>query len=101
MSLPTVILMPFVVTNAKQNLFAGWKKNLFEKLTISALSIVLIYTFVWGLKFGGKVGAVNAIFQSVSALAVIVGIFILKERRLVVQKIIGGLLIVVGVALLI
>ena len=101
MSFPSVILIPLVISSPKQKLLIPWRKHIFEKLAISALSIALIYTFIWALKLGGKVGAVNAIFQSISALSVVVGIILLKEKQFILQKISGAVLVIIGAWLLI
>jgi len=101
MSFPSVIIIPLIITSAKQKLLIPLRKYTFEKLAISGLSIVLIYTFIWALKLGGKVGAVNAIFQSISALSVVVGIILLKEKELIFPKLAGAILVIVGAMLLI
>jgi len=100
MSFPTALLLPFL-KNKREEIFKDWRKDFGQKILITGLSILLLYTFIWALELGGTVSKVNAIFQSTAALSVFSGMIFLKEREDLWHRVAGAGLIVAGALLLI
>jgi len=99
MSLIPALILPFVVNGNGKNIFHNWRSKLRSRLGIALFSLISLYSFIFALKFG-EVSKVNALFQSMSMLTVIIGIVVLKERKLLAKKLIGTALAVIGVLLL-
>ncbi|OGM03404.1 hypothetical protein A2715_02860 [Candidatus Woesebacteria bacterium RIFCSPHIGHO2_01_FULL_39_32] len=100
MSLPTVVLLPFM-TKKPKDLVVNLTKNLYLKAIVTLFSILLVYLLVWAFEYGGPVAKVNAIFQSMAIFSVPLGIIFLKESDSLREKILGSILAILGIALLV
>lgn len=98
-SLPSVILFPIFMKNAKERLIENSKKNFIPKLIGVLASMGAGYFLVVALKMG-DVSKVNAIYQGMMVTSVLAGIIILKEREDILKKTIGTFLTIIGVILL-
>lgn len=100
MSAPAVLLIPFIVKDAKARIFLKWNKEFPQKILIAAFSVLLLYALVWAFRFG-PVGKVNAIFQGVSIFSVLAGITFLGEKENFSKKLLGSALAFCGILLLV
>ena len=99
-SLPSVILFPILMKNAKKRIFTESKKNLPIKLIRIFGNVASSYLLVWALQ-GGDVSRVNAIYQGMLIFSVLAGIIVLKERKDILRKLLGTAVTIIGVVLLI
>lgn len=100
MSLPSVFLFPLLVKNWKKRVILFYKDNRFGSFAIAFASVVTMYLQIIALSLG-PAGKVSGIFQGMSIVAVLAGIFILGEKEKVWQKVIGSTIVIVGAYLLI
>lgn len=97
--LPSVILFPPLMKNAKSRIIKEAKKNFLFKIAGIFANVVSTYLFIWALHVG-EVSKVNAVYQSMMILSVLAGIFILNERKDIFKKLLGSVVTVIGVILL-
>ncbi len=97
--LPSVILFPIFMKNAKKRIIKGARKNLMLKLIGIVCNILSSYFIIWALHTG-EVSKVNAIYQSMMIFSVLAGIIILKEKQDILKKLIGSIITIAGVILL-
>ena len=100
MSFPSIFLFPLFIKNWKQRTKSFYSKSKISILIISSTSLIATYLQVSALS-AGAVSQVMGIYQGMSFVAVIAGIFLLGEKDNVWQKIIGSIVVIVGAYLLI
>ncbi len=96
--LPSVIILPMISRGLIKKARKFFKAKSSWVFLASFLGTVGFYTFQQSLHFG-DVSRIMPIYQSLSILTVFGGIFLLKERKRIWQKILGGILAVIGVIL--
>lgn len=97
--LPSVILFPLFMKNAKNRILSEAKKNFPIKLAGILGNIVSSYLFIWALH-SGDVSRVNAVYQGMLIISVLAGIIILKEKKEIFRKLLGTAMTIIGVILL-
>jgi uncharacterized membrane protein len=100
MSLPAVLLLPLLMKNSLKRLAQAKVNTLKRSFIASLLNLCSMYFILWSLRLG-TAGKGIAIFQATTIISVLVGIFILKERKNVVKKIIGSTITITGAWLLV
>jgi len=95
-SVPSMILFPIFMRNAKQRLILHSKQNFLPKLIAVLASMGAGYFLILALQ-SGDVSKVNAIYQGMMVTGVIAGIILLKERKDILRKIVGTVLALAGI----
>jgi len=96
--LPSVIILPMISRGIIKKASKFLKENGSWVFLTSFLGTISFYTFQQSLHFG-DVSRIMPIYQSFSVLVIFGGIFLLKERGRIWQKILGGVLAAIGVVL--
>lgn len=99
-SLPSVILFPFFMKDAKKRLV---DKNLDKKIPkiVGVAANVVSSFFLLAALSMGEAGRVNAVYQGMLIIGVLGGIILLKERQDILRKLIGTAVTIIGILLLI
>lgn len=95
-SLPSVLLFPLLMKNAKIRLLGKFEKNFLIKAVATLASAVATTLLIAALKIG-DVSKVNAIYQAMMVTGVVAGIILLKERENILKKLIGTALAVTAI----
>lgn len=98
MSLPSVILIPIFMKSTKTRILSTFKNEISLKLLACVANILALYLQFMALK-AGPVGQVNAIYQSMMIVSVVLGITVLKEREDMKKKILGSIVALIGAIL--
>lgn len=98
-SLPSVILFPLLMKDAKTRLLENTRKNVMPKMIAALASVGAGYFLILALKTG-DVSKVNAIYQGMMVTGVLAGILFLKERHDILRKLLGTALAIVGIIFL-
>lgn len=99
-SLPSVLLLPLLMHNARRRLLQARHSVVSGNLPASLANIVSMYTMVWALS-EGNASQVSGVFQGVNMISVVVGIFFLGEQNDKLVKLGGALLTTLGIILLV
>lgn len=99
-SFPAAILIPVIMKSARTRIRFTTKLVLKSTLLASTFNIIAMYTIVAAYRLASA-GQVNSVFQGVTSLSVIVGIFILNERDHKWLKLVGAALTTIGIILLV
>ena len=98
-SLPSIILIPIIMNNARKRI----KVNLKSKFGLKALTIILnlfaMYFFIEAIR-AGEASKVNALMQSMMIFSVLSGIIFLNEKTNIFKKLAGAAITLIGVLLL-
>ncbi len=100
MALPSLFLFPLFMKQSKQRILdLGRIKG--KKIFLAALfnAVTMIFLLL-GLR-QGLVGKVTSLYQSLSIIQVFLGIILLKENKNIKRKVIGSVIVLLGVFLLI
>lgn len=100
MSLPSVILLPLLIKNAKKRLISIKKKSFMQNLTGTLFNVISMYCLIAALRFEST-SKVNTIFQSMMVVSLFFGIVFFHERRQMWQKIVGTVVTICGLFFLI
>jgi len=100
MGLPSVIGFPLLMKNGMIRIKNLGKSTWKKILLATSFNAVTMLFLVKALKYG-DVSRVIGLFQSIAVLGVVLGIFLLNEKEDVKRKIIGGMIVLLGVLLLI
>lgn len=100
MSLPSVFLFPLFVKNWKQRAKDLYHKSRLTILMIATASVVTMYLQINALLIG-TVTQVMGVFQAMSFVAVLAGIFVMGEKDNLRHKIMGSIIVIIGAYLLI
>lgn len=98
-SLPSVILFPLFMKNARKRLIDQNLKQKLPKILASVSNVIALFFLMAALRLG-DVSRVNAIFQGMLILSVAAGIILLKERQDIKRKLIGTAVTIFGILLL-
>lgn len=98
-SFPSVFMIPFLMKGAKIRLSNSLKTNKLVKAIAIFANVFAMFFYVNGLKFG-EVSKVSAIYQSMAVLSVVTGVIFLKERKDVVKKMLGAVVVVFGILIM-
>lgn len=98
-SLPSVILMPIIMKNARKRIKLNLKMNTNLKLWTIILNLFAMYFFLEAIR-AGEASKVNALMQSMMIFSVLSGIIFLKERTNITKKLIGAAITLIGVLFL-
>jgi len=93
-----LIVMPFVMKKGLQRILESGKNKFMHNITAGAFNIVSSYLLVEALH-RSDASKVVGIYQAMTVLSVLYGIFILKETDKMYLKILGVIIVVVGVIL--
>lgn len=99
LSLPSVIVMPLVMKQAKKRLPTLVTKNFPKKLLLNFFNLLAFYGFILAIKHG-QVSIVTAIYQGMFVIAVILGIVFLGEKKDIGKKLVGSIVAIVGILIL-
>lgn len=99
-SFPSVILIPVIMKSARIRIRLSTRPIFKSTLFASIFNIITMYTLVLAYK-SATVGQVNSVFQGVTTLAVVVGIFFFNERDHKWLKLVGAVLTTIGILLLV
>ncbi len=97
--LPATFLYPFFIPQAYRRIKKFTKKNFLLKSFAIVINVLSIYLFLFALRMG-EVSKVNAIYQGMMVFSILAGIFILKEKKDILKKILGTVITIIGVLLL-
>lgn len=98
-SLPSVILFPLLMKNAKRRLITNNLNNVLPKLSGVISNVIASFLLIAALNIG-DVSRVNALYQGMMIMGVLAGIIFLKERQDVIKKLVGTAVTIIGVILL-
>lgn len=100
MGLPTIFLFPLIMKNAYKRIrkySLSSLKMLFLGAILSSLSSFFLFTALTI----GNVSMVVGIFQAMSILGIAVGVLFLGEKEHLTEKILGGVVVLVGMLFLV
>lgn len=100
MSLPSVILLPLFIKNARKRLFSLKKKSFLQNLMGTFFNVISMYCLIAALRFEST-SKVNTIFQSMMVVSLFFGIVFFRERKQMWQKIVGTAVTLCGLFFLI
>jgi len=100
MGMPTIFGFPFLMKNGMVRIKNLGKIRWKKILLATVFNAVTMLFLVKALKFG-EVSKVIGFFQSISVLGVITGILFLGENQNIKRKMVGGILVVLGIILLV
>lgn len=100
MSLPSVLLLPLLIKNAKKRLVSIKKKSFTQNLMGTLFNVVSMYCLIAALRFEST-SKVNTIFQSMMVVSLFFGIVFFHERKQMWQKIVGTVVTICGLFFLI
>ncbi len=98
-SLPSVILFPLFMKNAKQRLINQNLDKKIPKLVGAGTNVAALFLLLAALNLG-EVSKVNAVYQGMLVFGVLAGIILLKERKDIMKKLLGTAVTVIGILLL-
>lgn len=96
LSLPTVMLFPILKRDFKTRAKQFAKHKIFPKIGASFLNVCALFLSVYALSVG-PVAKSSAIYQGMLSLSVFIGILFLGERENLVRKMIGSVLVIIGI----
>lgn len=100
MSLPSVFLFPIFVKNWRGRAKDLYNKNKIAILLVAASSVISMYFQINAL-VSGTVTQVMGVFQAMSFVTVLIGVFLMNEREKMWQKLMGSAVVIIGAWLLI
>jgi len=100
MSIPTLLIFPIRMKNSRIRIIELGRTKWLKILLASVFNAVTMVFLILALKVGG-VGKVSALFQSVMILQVFLGVKLLRENTQILRKVVGCLIVVVGIFLLV
>ena len=100
MGMPSVIIFPLIIKNWKPRIIQTYKKSFREIFIATVFNCSAMVFLVMAFK-AGSVGKVAAVYQSMTLISVLVGIFWLGEKQDIWRKVAGSIVTLVGVYLLI
>ena len=99
-SLPAVIALPILMRDPITRMKSAFSKTIKSNLIASVFNVITMFTMVAALK-QANASQVVGVFQGVSMLAVVVGIFVLNEHEHKLKKLIAAAITTVGIILLV
>lgn len=99
MSLPAIILLPFLMKNSYKRIITIPKKTFMQCLSGTISNIVAMFLAVSAIRLGST-SKVSAVYQGMMVIALFYSIVVLKERKQMRQKIIGATVTIVGLFIL-
>ncbi len=100
MTIPALLIFPVKMKHAKNRIISIGNRIWKKMLLVSILNAFSMFFLIKALEFG-EVSRVSAVFQSMTALQVFVGIIFLNETKNLLAKTLGIFIVIVGVLLLI
>jgi drug/metabolite transporter (DMT)-like permease len=95
MSLPAIILFPFIMKNVKNRIMGISKKTFLQCLSGATTNIIAMYLAVNAIRLGST-SKVSAVYQGMMVIALFYSIVVLKEKKQLWQKIIGAGVVILG-----
>jgi transporter family protein len=89
MSLPAIILLPFLMKNSYKRIISVSRKTFLQCVSGTMSNIVAMFLAVSAIRLGST-SKVSAVYQGMMVIALIYSIVFLKERKQLWQKIIGA-----------
>lgn len=99
MSLPSILILPLLMKQARRRITSISKKNLTKNMLGVFANVVSMYLSVSAVRLGST-SKVSAVFQGMMIIALAYSIIFLKEKKQLWQKIIGASVVIVGLYLL-
>lgn len=99
-SLPSVLLLPLLMKNPLARIKATLPVTLKSNLAASLFNNLTMLTLVAALKLTNA-SQVTGVFQGVTMLAVVIGIFVLDERDHKMRKLVAAAITTLGIMLLV
>ncbi len=99
-SLPSVVLLPLLMKNPISRINSIYSTTIKSNLLASLFNNITMFTMIAALKLANA-SQVAGVFQGVTMLAVVIGIFILNERDHKLKKLIAAAITTVGIILLV
>lgn len=99
-SFPSAVLIPVIMQSAHSRIHLHFKPIFKQTLLAAGFNIVTMFTMVMAYRTS-SVSQVNSVFQAITSLAVVVGIFALNERDHKWLKLLGAALTTLGIILLV
>lgn len=99
-SLPAVLLLPIMMKHPLSRLKATLPVTLKSNLAASLFNNITMFALVFALKLTNA-SQVTGVFQGVTMLAVVIGIFVLDEHDHKIRKLIAAAITTVGIMLLV
>ena len=99
-SLPSIILLPMLMRNPAPRIKISFTTTIKSNVTASIFNILTMLTMVAALKLANA-SQVVGVFQGITMLTVVMGIFILNERDHKVRKLFAAAITTVGILLLV
>lgn len=99
-SLPAVLLLPIMMKDPHSRLKATLIVTLKSNLAASLFNNITMFTLVSALKLANA-SQVTGVFQGVTMLAVVIGIFVLNEHDHKIRKLIAAAITTIGIMLLV
>lgn len=98
-SLPSVILFPLFMKNAKKRLIDQNLDKKIPKLIGTGANVAALFLLIAALSIG-DVSKVNGIYQGMLVVSILAGIILLKERKDIFKKLLGTVVTIIGIILL-
>jgi len=99
MSLPSILILPLLMKQARRRITNISKKNLTKNMFGVIANVVSMYLSVSAVRLGST-SKVSAVFQGMMIIALAYSIVFLKEKKQLWQKIIGACVVIGGLYLL-
>lgn len=99
MSLPAIIILPFLMKNSYKRLVTISKKTFMICLSGTMSNVVAMFLAVSAIRMG-ETSKVSAVYQGMMVIALLYGVIVLKERKQIWQKIIGAAITIFGLFIL-
>lgn len=99
MSLPSILILPFLMKQSRRRITSISKKNLTKNMLGVIANVISMYLSVSAVRLG-PTSKVSAVYQGMMVIALVYSIVVLKERKQLWQKVMGSIIILLGLYLL-
>jgi len=100
MDIPSLIFLPVLMKSPKIRIVASYREKIKDILIFTAASSVAMYLLTEALRLG-PASKVVSLYQSMMIISVLLGIVVLKEKKGIVNKLVGTGLTIGGIWLLV
>ncbi|MBI4249993.1 EamA family transporter [Candidatus Uhrbacteria bacterium] len=99
MSIPSILVLPFLVKHPRKKIRALANDRLVAKISVGLINAGSFYLYTVALHLG-SVSVVQAIYQSMMIFSIAMGIILFQEREDIPRKLIGTAITLIGIGAL-
>ncbi|MCX6730247.1 MAG: DMT family transporter [Candidatus Roizmanbacteria bacterium] len=99
MSLPSIFILPLLMKNSYKRIVTISKKTFLQCLSGSISNIIAMFLAINAIRLGST-SKVSAVYQGMMVISLLYSVIVLKERRQLWQKVIGVVVILLGLYVL-